>query len=111
MDAELTIFCLYLLVSGLFVGLGIPLFLALVPPNGYYGFRTQKTIGDPSAWYPANVAAGLWSVLTGFVTAIVATGTFLAGLGVPLAPLLNLVPVAVGIVAMLVHGTIASRRS
>jgi uncharacterized membrane protein len=109
-NAELTVCCSYLFLSGILVGLGVPLFFALVPPNRYYGFRTQRTLGDLNAWYPANIATGLWSVMTGIATAVISTGTFLAGIPLPLAPLVNLVPIAVGIVATLVHGTLASRR-
>jgi hypothetical protein len=39
----------------------------------------------------------------------VAASPFLARLGLPAAPLLNLVPLAVGVVGMILHGTLVAR--
>ena len=46
-------------LSGLlFALLGIPLILEWIGPNRAYGFRTEKTLSDPSIWYAANRASG-----------------------------------------------------
>lgn len=38
--------------------LSIPLALNLVPPNGFYGFRTAKTLSDLQIWRQANSFSG-----------------------------------------------------
>lgn len=38
--------------------LSIPLALNLVPPNGFYGFRTAKTLSDLKMWRRANTFSG-----------------------------------------------------
>lgn len=51
----------------LMAGLGIPLVLDKVGPNGSYGVRVAKTLNDEAIWYQANRFGG-WSLLvTGFV--------------------------------------------
>ena len=42
--------------------LSMPLILKLVPPNGFYGFRTPVTMSSRDVWYPANAFAG-WALL------------------------------------------------
>src|SRR5438309_1453248 len=51
--------------------LGIPLVLRMVPPNGFYGFRTPATRSTPDIWYPANVFAGWALVIAAAISAIV----------------------------------------
>lgn len=36
----------------------VPLILRKIPPNGFYGFRTAKTLGDRTIWFEANAYAG-----------------------------------------------------
>ena len=67
-------------------------------------FRTPKTLHDPDVWYPTNRVAGYWGIATGIVAAVVSISTFFAGLGLPTAPLVNLVPFVVGIAGTLTHG-------
>ncbi len=107
---DVIVLVLSLLACGLLVGLGIPCSMGLVPPNRLYGFRTPKTLKDPDVWYPTNRVAGYWGIATGIVTAGVSISTFFAGLGLPTAPLVNLVPAVVGIVATLTHGFLVIRR-
>jgi len=68
-------------LTGLFfVVLSVPLITRRVPPNGWYGFRTRKTLSAPGIWYEANhlggidllIAGGL-IVLTSAVTAALAS--------------------------------------
>ncbi len=42
----------------LFLAVAAPMTLGLVPPNRFYGMRTDKTLSSPEIWYPANSACG-----------------------------------------------------
>src|ERR1700680_2010080 len=42
--------------------LTVPLALGKVPPNRFYGFRTQKTPSSPAIWYPANRIMGWFMI-------------------------------------------------
>ena len=101
---DIIVFILCLVASGFFVAMGIPCSQGWVRPNRLYGFRTPKTLHDPDVWYPTNRVAGYWGIATGIVAAVVSISTFFAGLGLPTAPLVNLVPFAVGIAGTLTHG-------
>jgi uncharacterized membrane protein len=46
------------LPCGIIAVASVPLILGVVPPNGFYGFRTRKTLADPAIWYRANRFAG-----------------------------------------------------
>ena len=107
---EVVILVVFLVNSCVLVGLGVPLALGRVGPNPLYGFRTPATLRDPAVWYPVNRVAGWWLIATGAAVAVVAPCTFFGGLGLPAAPLVNLVPLSVGIPAMIIHGTAVSRR-
>ena len=39
--------------------LNIPLYLGKIKRNGWYGFRTPRTLSSDEIWYPANREAGL----------------------------------------------------
>ncbi len=54
-----------------FVALGIPLVLKLVPPNGLYGVRTGETLASDQVWYAANFSAGAAAVLFGLAATAV----------------------------------------
>jgi len=110
-NGEFFIFVMYLGVSGLFAGLGVPLVLGMVPPNMLYGFRTPRTLNNPSAWYPANRVTGLWMIATGLVTAAVDVYVYMAGIQLPAAAWSVLAPVMTGILAMVIHGVIVARRT
>ena len=109
-SGAIIILILYLFVSGFFVGMGTPCSMGLVPPNRLYGFRTRKTLHDPDVWYPTNRVAGYWGIVTGLVGACVSSATFFAGLGLPAAPLVNVIPFVVGVVGTLTHGFLVIRR-
>jgi uncharacterized membrane protein len=49
---------LFTVVGLLFNGLSIPLLLGRVPPNSFYGCRTEKTLSDPKVWYETNRISG-----------------------------------------------------
>ena len=54
MEAELLIYGVPLLLL-LFAA---PMTLGLVPPNRFYGMRTDETLSSEAIWYPANRVAG-----------------------------------------------------
>ncbi len=61
----------------LFVGLGlllavlaVPLILAKVKPNRWYGFRTAAALSREDVWYAANKRAGWWMLAVGLITAV-----------------------------------------
>ena len=54
-------------VAALLVGLSIPLVQGKVPPNSAYGFRTSKTLADPSIWYEANRFSGRVTITVSIV--------------------------------------------
>ena len=53
------------LVSAVFVGLGMPLWVAMVKPNRIYGVHTAATLADESLWYAVNRATGRDIVVAG----------------------------------------------
>jgi uncharacterized membrane protein len=56
----------------LFIALGMPLALGRVRPNGLFGFRTAKTLGDPAIWYHVNRSSGFDLIVAGLVIAAAA---------------------------------------
>lgn len=100
---ESVILLVYITVSGLLVLLGIPLYFRIVPPNRFYGFRTQRTLTGPKAWYAVNRVTGGWMVLTGAITAAIATWVARAEYRVPVAAAINLTSFVLGMLLMLVH--------
>ena len=85
----------FLVPSGIIAVASVPLMLKLVPPNGAYGFRTQKTLADAELWFRANRFAGCALFIASGVSAIIfaaqpeyASGRSFAGLVVFVVPLL-----------------------
>jgi len=62
---------LFPLLSAVLAGLGIPLWVAMVRPNRFYGLRTTATLRDEALWYAANRATGRDLVVMGFVLLVV----------------------------------------
>lgn len=60
---KLTIFLILL------VALSIPMSLNMVPRNGFYGFRTPRTLASDEVWYPANSFAGKALLIAGLAWA------------------------------------------
>lgn len=57
--SEITVDSLgFALIGLVFVGLSIPLIQRRIPPNHFYGFRTPKTLANPTIWYEVNHVAG-----------------------------------------------------
>lgn len=101
MSLALSIF----IVAAILFGLSVPLVQGRVAPNSLYGFRTAKTMSEPSVWYSANRFAGqatiaasaVMLVLAGVLVALdrygqVGQGSLIAlGLTFLIAPLLILI--------------------
>ena len=62
-----------MMLSLILVAISVPLILRRVPPNGFYGFRTPRTLANPTLWYEANVFSGWSLLLAGVVTALLAS--------------------------------------
>ena len=58
-----------LYVGPLFVLIAIPLILNKIPPNGWYGVRTEKTCkpGNEEIWYKANKYGGQQILIAGLI--------------------------------------------
>jgi uncharacterized membrane protein len=100
---ETSISLIYIAAGGLFVLLGMPLYLRWVPPNRFYGFRTARTLVDPSVWYAVNRVSGGWLTILGAVTAGVATAVERLNLSLSAAATINCVVVVTGMALILVH--------
>ena len=82
----------------------IPLALGMIPPNPFYGFRTQKTLADRDLWFRANRFAGCALFIAAGASAVVflvrpeyASGRSIVGLAI------FLVPLVVAVVASLMY--------
>ncbi|MDZ4658954.1 MAG: SdpI family protein [Bythopirellula sp.] len=100
---ESVILLVYMLASGLLILLGLPLYFRKVPPNRFYGFRTGRTLADPEVWYAVNRVTGGWMVLTGAVTAGVATWAQRVGFNAPTAASINLATFVLGMALMMIQ--------
>ena len=94
-------------MAALMIGLSIPPLQGKVPPNGLYGFRTPKTLSDPSIWYAANRFAAQATIVVAAVMILLGVvllllerytklnlGTLIAlGLAFEIVPMLVLIPV------------------
>jgi len=61
---------LFALVGILFVGLSIPLIQNRIPPNPYYGFRTNKSLSESKIWYEINHVSGIDLFIAGALITI-----------------------------------------
>ena len=100
---EILIALVYISVGAILILLGLPLYFRRVPPNRFYGFRTARTLAEPAVWYPVNRVTGGWLILTGALTAGIATAVVRLGLNLPAAAATNCAVVVTGMLLMLVH--------
>jgi uncharacterized membrane protein len=70
---------LFSVVGIVFIGLGIPLFQMRVPPNSWYGCRTNKSLSDKQIWYAVNRVTGKDMILTGILVIISSFVVFVFG--------------------------------
>ena len=85
--------------------------LNAVPPNGFYGFRTQQTLADRELWFRANRFAGCALFIASGTSAAVfavhpeyASGRSLVGLAVFLVPLVAALVASFAYVRRVGHG-------
>jgi len=55
-------------IAVLFIALGAPMAMKMVPLNGFYGFRTPKAMSSEAVWYESNRLAGINLILAGVFT-------------------------------------------
>jgi uncharacterized membrane protein len=55
----------------------VPLIFEWIPRNGFYGFRTPRTLESDAVWYPANKTAGILLTVVGVIWLLLAV--FLPG--------------------------------
>ena len=67
---------LFSVVGIIYIGLGIPLLLGRIPPNGWYGCRTKKTLSSEEVWYPVNRITGRYMIISGVAVILTALGVF-----------------------------------
>jgi uncharacterized membrane protein len=83
------------LLCVLLVALGMPLWVAMVRPNRFYGLRTPATLADEAVWYAANRATGRDLVAAGTLALILAV--LLPEFGVDGLPYVLLMACALGL--------------
>ena len=108
---EVFLIGVFVIQSAVFIGLGIPLAAGRVAPNSLYGFRTPRTLTDAGAWYAANRVCGWWCIATGGLTLLVTVIAVLSGIKPPTSVYLTIAVLLAGVLAMVIHGAIASRRA
>jgi len=82
--------------------ISIPLVMQKVPPNLWYGFRTRRTLSDPTIWYRANYLGGMDLMYSGII-ALILNCAIAALVKLPFAvPLEVLVAVISSVVAMMI---------
>jgi hypothetical protein len=100
---ETVILLVYMVAGGALVLLGLPLYFRKIPPNRFYGFRTERTLLNPDVWYAVNRVTGGWLVITGAIAAGVATWAQRSGYDAPTAAGIDLISFVMGMGLMLVH--------
>jgi len=63
MEFDRTLFIINLAIPLGIIALSIPLVFAKIPPNRWYGFRTNKTRSSDAVWYRANRLAGQYLIV------------------------------------------------
>ncbi|HEY5074362.1 MAG TPA: SdpI family protein [Pyrinomonadaceae bacterium] len=71
-----SVFLLYGIGGVFLIAISLPMMYDKVPPNGFYGFRTPRTMSNPNLWYPANRVAGRNMVLAGLIVIMTALVVF-----------------------------------
>lgn len=103
---------LFSLVGVLYVGLGIPLLRGRVPPNSWYGCRTQKTLSDEKIWYAANRVTGR-SLIEGGIILIISSLIICAfgrGMNPNYAVLILLAVLVLSVIRMVVRSYKAQKK-
>ena len=96
-------------VGVVLAALGVPLLRGRVPPNSWYGCRTEKTLSDEKVWYAINRTTGRDLVAGGL--AVVASSLAILAFGRSLNPthaviaLLSVLVLSVVVMAVDSHKT------
>jgi uncharacterized membrane protein len=103
---------LFSAVGVLYIGLGIPLLLRRVPPNSWYGCRTQTTLSNEEIWYDVNRVTGRDLIITGIavITSAVAVFMFRASVTPTLAAVFLLAVLVFGVALVVVNSVREQRR-
>ena len=99
------------IVGILYIGLGIPLLLGRVPPNGFYGCRTKKTLSNERIWYAVNRVTGRDLIIGGVAIVLAALGIYLFGqrLSPNHAAIILLAILVSSVVVMVINSLLAQR--
>src|SRR5437667_12704068 len=100
-------------VTGLLVAaLALPMMYEKIPPNGFYAFRTPRTLSDPNVWYPANRVAGRNRAVAGVIVSTTALVLFAMNKSIAprTADLTLLIVTLASCAGAVVHSFIALRR-
>jgi uncharacterized membrane protein len=103
---------IYFGVGLLVAALALPMMYDKIPPNGFYGFRTPRTLSDPNVWYPANRVAGRNLAVAGVIVATTALVLLAMQKSIqPRTPSFILLAVSMtALIGAVVHSFIALRR-
>ena len=77
MDEKQLLLLIYCSAGILLALLSIPLMRRKIPPNGLYGFRTQKTMDNPELWYLVNQYSAKRMFWTAIAFVVAALGLYL----------------------------------
>ena len=69
----------FVIVSVVFIIIGIPFYLEEVGPNRWSGFRVAKTFSSPEIWYAANKTMGLDLIIAGIALLAVSVSLMIIG--------------------------------
>jgi uncharacterized membrane protein len=107
-----SVFLLYGIGGVFLIAISLPVMYDKVPPNGFYGFRTPRTMSDPNLWYPANRVAGRNMVLAGLIVIITALVVFAMQKSIhPKTAALTLLVVSLAsLTGAVIHSLMALRR-
>ena len=96
----------------LLVGLSLPMMYDKIPPNGFYGFRTPRTLSDANIWYSANRVAGRNLAVTGVTVSTTALVVFSMHKSIPprTAAFMLLTVSMVSLFGAVLHSFLALRR-
>jgi uncharacterized membrane protein len=107
-----SVFLLYGIGGVFLIAISLPMIYDKVPPNGFYGFRTPRTMSNPNLWYPANRVAGRNMVLAGLIVIITALVVFAMQKSIhPKTAALTLLVVSLAsLTGAVIHSLMALRR-
>ena len=107
-----SVFLLYGMGGMFLIAISLPMMYDKVPPNGFYGFRTPRTMSDPNLWYPANRVAGRNLAFAGLIVSTTALVVFSIHKSInPRTATLTLLVVSMAsLIGAVVHSWLAVRR-